>query len=112
MTEAVTWNRMARDGYKMRFFNDIIWIYEYKADGLTKAGISLFLRNPMGYGLWLREKNAMESNTLFSRLKMYYSFTSDLFARLSTKEIAHCIGAPYAVIAFLKGIYKLKHLRK
>ena len=112
MTEAVTWNRMARDGYKIRFFNDIIWIYEYKADGLTKAGISLFLNNPMGYGLWLREKNAMEHKTLCGRIKLYYSFTCDLQASLSTKEIAKCIDAPYALIAFIKGISKLKHLRK
>ena len=31
--QAVTGNRMAHDGYKMRYFNDIIWIYEYQADG-------------------------------------------------------------------------------
>ena len=33
LTEAVTWDRMAYDGYKMRFYNDIIWIWEYKPDG-------------------------------------------------------------------------------
>ena len=26
MTEAVAWNRIAHDGYKIRFYNDIIWI--------------------------------------------------------------------------------------
>ena len=26
MTEAVVYNRMANDGYKIRFYNDIIWI--------------------------------------------------------------------------------------
>lgn len=56
MTEAVIYNRMANDGYKMRFYNDIVWIYEYRSDGLTKAGNSLFLNNPRGYGLWLKEK--------------------------------------------------------
>ena len=43
MTEAVIYNRMANDGYKMRFYNDIVWIYEYRSDGLTKAGNSLFV---------------------------------------------------------------------
>ena len=28
MTEAIAWNRMAHDGYKIRYFNDIIWIYD------------------------------------------------------------------------------------
>ena len=35
VTPAVTWNRMAADGYKVRIFDDIIWVYEYQPDGLT-----------------------------------------------------------------------------
>jgi Glycosyltransferases involved in cell wall biogenesis len=31
MTEAVAWNRMGNDGYKMRVFNDIIYIYKFFA---------------------------------------------------------------------------------
>ena len=54
MTEAVVWNRMAHDGYLVRYYNDIIWIFEYLDDGLTKAGNKLFLDNPKGYSLWLK----------------------------------------------------------
>ena len=56
MTEAVTWNRMANDGYIVRYFNDIICIYEYLEDGLTKAGNKLFLENPRGYGITFENK--------------------------------------------------------
>ena len=52
LTEAVTWDLMAHDGYKMRFYNDIIWIWEYKPDGLTRAGYKVFLDNPQGTGLF------------------------------------------------------------
>ena len=34
MTEAVAWNRMAADGWKIRFYNEILTIYEYQPDGL------------------------------------------------------------------------------
>lgn len=98
MTEAVAWNRMAADGYKMRFFNDIIWIYEYQEDGLTKAGNSIFLNNPRGYGLWLREKAQFEGASITDRIKMYYTFTCDLFDRISADEIAECIDAPKPLI--------------
>lgn len=108
MTEAVTWNRMAHDGYKMRFYNDIIWIYEYREDGLTKAGSSLFLNNPQGYGLWLREKAKFERIGLISRLKMYYTFTCDLSPRLSNPQIAHCIGTHWILIALCNAIHKMK----
>lgn len=102
MTEAVTWNRMSRDGYKMRFYNDIIWIYEYQPDGLTNAGNNTFLNNPMGYGLWLREKSKIMGEGIIDRLKMYYTFTCDLSDKYDTKTIAKAIGAPKVLISIIK----------
>ncbi len=103
MTEAVTWNRMAHDGYIMRFFNDIIWIYEYRDDGLTKAGSSVFVNNPQGHGLWLREKATFTGeNSLAQKLMMYYSFYCDHQHHLTVKEMADYIGAPVMVIRLIK----------
>lgn len=102
MTEAVAWNRMAKDGYKMRFYNDIIWIYEYREDGLTKAGSSMFLNNPRGYGLWLKEKAEFENITLKERIKMYYTFTCDLSDKYTNKIIAESIGASEGFIAAVR----------
>ena len=112
MTEAIPWNRMANDGYKLRYFNDIIWIYEYKADGLTKAGSKLFLDNPRGYGLILREKAEFLHYTKQQFLKMYYTFTCDLSSRYSSRMIAECIGAPFLLIAAINTAHKLIHLIK
>lgn len=98
MTEAVVYNRMAHDGYKMRFYNDIIWIFAYLEDGLTRSGSAVFLNNPRGYGLWLREKAEFMGAGLVDKLKMYYTFTCDLSTRLSNREIAACIGAPRLLI--------------
>lgn len=53
MTECVVWDKIASDGYKMRFFNDIIMICNYLEDGLTVQGNSLLYRNPKGYGLYI-----------------------------------------------------------
>lgn len=98
ITEAVVYNRIAHDGYKMRFFNDIIWIYEYLEDGLTRSGSKLFINNPRGYGLWLREKADFEGISLLNRLKMYYTFTCDLSPYYDTKLIAESIGAPEWIV--------------
>jgi glycosyltransferase involved in cell wall biosynthesis len=35
--EGVVWNRMAEDGYKIRYFNKAIYVFEYLEDGLTKT---------------------------------------------------------------------------
>lgn len=107
MTEAVIYNRMANDGYKMRFYNDIIWIYEYRNDGLTKAGNSLFVNNPRGYGLWLREKARFMNSSLIERIKMYYTFSCDLIGKYNVKVIAECIGIPVIMIKFLLSLHTL-----
>lgn len=109
MTEAVVWNRIAHDGYKMRFYNDIIWIYEYKEDGLTKAGSKLFIDNPHGYGLWLREKAKFENVTLVGKLKMYYTFTCDLAMQYNNKMIAESIGTSKYLVGLFKIIHNLKY---
>lgn len=108
MTEAVTWNRMAADGFKMRFYNDIIWIFEYKEDGLTKAGSSVYLNNPRGYGLWLQEKAEFEGVSLKQRVKMWYTFACDLHQKYDAELIATSIGAPKAFIMLVVGFQRLK----
>lgn len=107
MTEAVTWNRMAHDGYKMRFFNDIIWIYEYKADGLTNAGYDLFLNNPQGTGIFFREKAAFLHYSWKDRLGMWYGFTCDAMDRCTDAEIAEYIDMPRWLVGPMKGVHNL-----
>ena len=107
ITEAVVWNRMAADGYRIRYYNDIICLFEYQEDGLTKAGNRLFLNNPRGYGLWLCEKAKFQKIGIIGRLKMYYTFTCDLFGKYTGKQIAEYIGAPHCLISIYGCMRKL-----
>lgn len=112
MTEAVVYNRMANDGYKMRFYNDIICIYKYQEDGLTKAGNSLFINNPRGYGLWLKEKAIYMKATLKEKMKMYYNFSCELSEKYDVKTIAECIDVPAIAIKLLLLIHKIMKVIK
>lgn len=103
MTPAVTWNRMAHDGYIMRIFDDIIWIYEYQPDGLTMQGSMRFIKNPQGHGLCLKEKAIFTKASVIKKAKMWYTFYCDhTFCdqqyRLSKKQCASYIGAPLLII--------------
>lgn len=109
MTEAVAWNRMAHDGYKIRFYNDIICIYEYLEDGLTKSGSKLFINNPKGYGLWLKEKAIFENLSILNKIKMYYTFTCDLSNKYDTEKIAKCIGTSKVLIDLLYVIHQFNY---
>lgn len=107
ITEAVAWNRMANDGYKIRFYNDIICIYEYQEDGLTKAGNELFLNNPQGYGLWLKEKCEFENESMLEKMKMRYSLVCELESRYSVNKIAKCLNISSVEILMLIGLRKV-----
>lgn len=107
MTEAVAWNRMAADGYKMRFYNDIIWVFEYKEDGLTKAGSRMFLDNPRGYGLWLREKAEFEKRSFIQKLRMIYTFTCDLSEVHNLRTIADSIGSSMTLVWGMWTIHRI-----
>lgn len=110
MTEAVAWNRMAHDGYKMRYYNDIIWIYEYKEDGLTRSGYDLFLNNPQGTGVFFREKAEFLHYPPKTILGMWYGFTCDAMDRCTNAEIAQYIGMPRWLVAPMKGLHSLIQL--
>ena len=109
MTEAVAWNRMAGDGYATRYYNDILGVYEYQPDGLTRAGNTLFLQNPRGFGLFLREKAYFQHADFRQILTMWYTFTCDLFDLYSTREIAGFIQAPHPLILLFHHTHKLLH---
>ena len=47
MLESYFWISLSNEGYKFRWFNDIIYICEYLDDGLTNAGKKLSYKNPL-----------------------------------------------------------------
>ena len=109
MTEAVTWNRMANDGYLVRYYNDIIWIFEYLEDGLTKAGNKLFIDNPRGYALWLIEKANFEGKNKIDMIKVYYSIYCELYKKYTSKQIAEFLNISLIKVNILKSINKIKN---
>ena len=56
LTESVVWNRIAADDNRIRWFNQIIYITEYREDGLTRQYLKLLSENPRGYALDVTER--------------------------------------------------------
>lgn len=54
--EDVVWNAIAGDGYRLRWYNDIIYIGEYLEDGLTVGGRKRDIRIDNFRGYTAREK--------------------------------------------------------
>lgn len=110
MTEAVTWNRMANDGYLVRYYNDIIWIFEYLEDGLTKAGNKLFLNNPRGYILWLKEKAIFEHKNKIQMFKVYYSLYCELHDLYPIEGICKWLEIPKIYMYIIVILKKIKSI--
>ena len=55
LTEAVVWNRIANDGYKIRWFNKVIYICEYLEGGLTNTSDKNIMDNWKGTTLYYKE---------------------------------------------------------
>ena len=110
LTEAVTWDLMAYDGYKLRYYNDIIWVWEYKPDGLTKAGYKVFRDNPQGTGLFFRQKAKFLRYSLKDKVMMWFGFATENRDRCTKKQIAEYIGMPRWLVTPMLWAHTLVHI--
>lgn len=46
--ECVVWDKLALDGYKLRYYAKYIYIYSYREDGLTRGGYETYRKGIMG----------------------------------------------------------------
>lgn len=111
LTESIVWDRMAHDGYLLRFFNDIQIVCNYLPDGLTNQGQSLFIKNPKGYGLFLSQKSEYKKLCGLFKWNAYYRYYNELRNTLSYCEMARNLNINcllyYIRIFGMKLFYKL-----
>ena len=62
ISEEIVWNAIARDGYYLRWFNEIIYICDYLDGGLTKNNFKN-QNNPQGRLLWAKGQLATFPNS-------------------------------------------------
>lgn len=88
VTECVVWDKIAYDGYKLRFFNKIVMICNYLPDGLSSQGNGLFVRNPRGWGIYLHQSAKFGKLTGIDKwnafLRYYYALrTTESFSTIA-----------------------------
>jgi glycosyltransferase involved in cell wall biosynthesis len=65
LTEDVVWFRMARDGFKLLLSNDVLYLCEYRSDGLSSRSLEMRLKNPEGTMLHYSEALALRFPSRF-----------------------------------------------
>lgn len=105
ITEATSLNRMAADGLKMRYFNSVVKIVEYRADGLSASSLTQFMNSPRGYGLYIHQQ--IEHGLLRGRRKWravanYYNQCQSRLGLKTTAQYLHM--TPVEVIIISKAM--------
>lgn len=108
ITEAVAWNRMANDGYFVKFYQEPLCLYEYQNDGLTQQGFKLFLDNPKGYWLWVNELNEFYYHR--NKLKILFSFINDFHNLYTVEQIHQITKANHCLIRIM--IFLIKQINE
>lgn len=109
--ESVVWNVIAEDGFKLRYFNEIVYYCEYLPDGLSAMGDRKIVENPKGYGLYLQQAikyGKIKKLTKWNSILNYYNL---LIKKIGLFQVAKNLGMNPLKIALrvvgLKIFYKI-----
>lgn len=98
LSESELWNRLAENGYKMVYINEVVYICEYLEGGLTDSGRKMRIRNPLG-GMCTSMhffERVFPVKTRFKKGLLYVCY--GFFAKMT----------PLKIITIYKGHYLLK----
>ena len=111
LTECVVWDKIAYDGYKLRFNNDVVYICDYLPDGLTAHYEEIYNKNPAGYGLYLYQSGIFGKIFGIEKWKEYYSFYYRFKPRIGLRKTAKYLHINMFVLVFrmlgMKVFFKL-----
>jgi glycosyltransferase involved in cell wall biosynthesis len=111
ITEAVVWDEIALSGYKIRWFNEIIYKCEYMGDGLTNSGLKIFYDNFDGYTHYIRQLANRKSNNQDVILEYWHCAKTQKGLKLGRVADKLEISASKLLIILLKG-WMIKLLKK
>lgn len=93
VTEAVCWNAIAAEGYKIRWFNQPICVCEYLEDGLTKSGANSIyghINNFKGYSYYVSQSLQIVPRQEAMPIFKDYNDTCR-YAKMTIEERAHIL---------------------
>ena len=105
MTENVVWYRIASDNYKIRWFNEIIYIAEYRTDGLTSNQYKILAENPKGYALSVLQDIQFLNYNIKQAQQAYFDYYQIVRSKVSLKKAANYLNVSSIKLVFV--IYRI-----
>ncbi|OAS85142.1 glycosyltransferase family A protein [Metabacillus litoralis] len=110
ITEATVWDRMAYDGYKLRWFNKTIYICDYLEDGLTKNIQEIFSNNPKGTAVYFKQQIKYYKCNLKGRFSYYHLYYEYVKGRVDLKQVANYLEIKTITLLTAISLVKCKNL--
>lgn len=101
ITEAVIWDKIAYEGYKIRWINKSFIICDYLQDGLTAKGEQLFYDNPKGWAHFLRVETKYRAYNKKVYLKKYFYYYECVQGKFQNDEIRRMLNLSEAEFKFM-----------
>lgn len=112
-SEGAVWTAMSRSGYKLAFISRGVYICEYRNDGLSVAGKTKVIKNPLGY---MEHAKAFLYSDIKQALQWKYILMYIAAGFLSNKKIStvfkECPRKLKFVCAFLPGYALYRYWKK
>lgn len=108
LSEGAVWNKIASEGYKIRWYNRIIYKCVYLDDGLTMQGKKKLHDSPQGYGLITWQELHYFDHSAKEKLVICYEFYLDLCDLFSIKQIAHFLNMNYYKMILIVSLFTLR----
>ncbi len=111
LTEAIIWNRIANDGYKIRWFNESIYVCQYQNDGLSMS--VNYLKSFDGYTLFVKELLSYKSSCWIDKIK-YTGVYANNARKANIKDNISCkkIGCSILFYKICRLLYSIKKIIK
>ena len=82
LTEAVVWNKIAFDGYKLLYFNEVIYDCDYLNEGLTKNIYNHYRKSPKGFLEYIKQELYIGRHNIYRKMQLisfYYNVMHSLY---------------------------------
>lgn len=111
LSEHVVWDAIAMDGYKLRWFNEKIYVWNILNDGLTKSGINKHINSFRGFTL--STQYVLKNEDLLRKCKAIGAYIDVAkMKQVKKKEIVNGLNIGRLMYSLGYGVYILRVIRK
>ena len=115
ITERVVWDKIGADGYKIRWYNEVIYLCEYLPDGLTQNGDEVFRKNPKGAAFNLNQMMKIYHYSFFQKLRSVNGYIEFYLPVISAAQICEYLEISqlyYWLCRFTAQVYRVMKYRR